>query len=237
MLLECWGRDHRPLFLTWTFKPSEYVDSRIYVKQETQKLYKRIRRWGYDLRYFTAVERGTKKGRLHAHSIVWSRKLSQMSWTDCFWTLYNAWNKGGIKLRYVQSPGAFHYTAKYLLKDLIHDVDYITGELTSKRNYTWSNRPQLGQKGIERWKALTDRMFHVEQEDAIQAPNWFHMPFLGKLEKAYIPSDTYNKYMKNKERDRVVESIDFETVPDQAVMYDPDPPVIEWIDKNCQILV
>lgn len=190
MLLECWGRNYRPLFLTWTFKPSEYIDSRRYVIHETQKLYKRLRRWGHDLRYFTSIERGSKRGRLHAHSIIWSSSLSKLPWHDNFWTLYNAWNKGGIKLRYVQSPGAFHYTSKYIIKDLIPDTDILTGEYTKHRNYTFSNNPRMGYPGINRWRQLVEK-FHVEHP-----PNWFNMPFLGKLEKAYVPSDVWLSWVK-----------------------------------------
>lgn len=235
MLLENWGRTDTPLFMTWTFKPSYYYDNRHYVFTESQKLYRRIRKLGHDLRYFSTIERGKKRGRLHIHSILWSESLRKLSWTDQFFTLLNTWGKGAIKMRVVRSPGAFHYVAKYLVKDLLKNVDYTTGEFSSRRPYTYSNRPVIGYKGIQRWKELSDKMFHVEH----LPPNWFNMPFMGKLEKAYIPSDDWKRYVKSKIRDITVEEIidlDQFYVPEQEVMFEPDQPVITWINDKYQVI-
>lgn len=235
MLLETFGRNTRPLFLTWTFRPSSYQDDSLYVLKSTQDLYKRLRRMGHDIRYFQSIERGTKNGRLHAHSVIYSDSLRKMSWTDTFWTLLNTWGHGAIKVRVVRSPGAFHYVSKYLVKDLIHESDPLTGEWQkSCRNYQFSNRPGFGSNGIERWKEITEKMFHVEQ----MPPNWFNMPFLGQLEKAYIPTDPYKKFVKEQQikhdltvteekLDNFLESIN-DTIVDDVVK----KPVTTWIDEN-----
>lgn len=236
MMLECWGLNFRPLFVTWTFDKSSYFDNKLYVLKETQKLYKKLRRLGHDIRYFTSIERGKKRGRLHAHSIIWSKSLAEMTWTDTFWTLLNTWQNGGIKLRVVNSAGAFHYTAKYIIKDLVKETDYLTGELKNGRNYTFSNRPGLGTNGINRWRELIETMFHVEHV----TPNWFNMPMFGKLEKAYIPSDVYKRHVKALNRDHTVSDLDLESdLISQQISLETkysNIPVTEWVDQHIGIM-
>lgn len=229
MVLENWGRQKRPLFLTWTFRPTEYVDNPVHVLRCLQLTWKRLRRAGHDLRYFSSIERGKRNGRLHAHSILWSDSVSALGWSGAFWELKNAWAVGGIKFRQVYSPGAFHYTAKYLVKDLLEQIDRSTGEVITARNYQWSNRPGLGSRGIERWRFLADKA-----GDDVPV-NWFHMPFLGKLERAYIPSDPWKKYVKKRIVERTVAPLvldPWDFIPEQAVLYEPDVPVTTWINER-----
>jgi len=224
MLLECFGKKIRPLFLTWTFSPRFYVDDKLHVLKEVQKLFKRLRKAGHDIRYFNVIERGKKKGRLYAHSVIWSESLSQLAWADKFYTFHDKWGNGAIKLRIVRSPGAFHYVSKYLVKDMLEDVQFLTGEIKTGRNYQFLIN--LGQPGIDRWKYLCDKMeFHVEQLSL----NWFNMPFLGKLEKVYISSDTWKRYCKNRARNANVPDIDIIGLPDP--WENEKQNVIEWVES------
>lgn len=188
LMLEQFGKNYKPLFITWTFDSQHYLDSPRNVINETQKLYKRLRK-KCKLRYFTSVERG-KKGRLHAHSIVWSQYLSKMDYYNLCKMLRKKWKNGAVNVRFVHTSGAFAYTTKYLLKETSDFVDLSTGDIKKCRNYTWSNKPRMGYSGIQRWLYLSDLMKGVPA-------NWFNQHMFGKLEKTYIPSSVYIKYLKD----------------------------------------
>lgn len=211
LMLEQYGKDYRPLFLTWTMNNLNYVNTPRGYLNELQKLYKRLRKEGHKLRYFTSIERGSK-GRLHAHSILWSRSLSTMPFYPLTKYLREKWNQGAVNVRYVHSVGAFAYTAKYISKGLTEHIDVDTGLVRSCRNYTWSNKPGMGTPGINRWRELSDRM------DSEIPANWFNQHIFGKLEKTHIPSSIYMKYVKSldkyniQEDSEIISGIDFDSL-------------------------
>lgn len=199
MFLESYNKPYRPFFGTMTFNQANYLDSPKHVLTETQKTFKRLRRNGHDLRYFMAIERGTKKKRLHNHFILWSESLSSLPWNESRRIVHNAWGNGAIKWSQSRSTGSLFYTSKYLLKDLGEHIDQKTGEIKNCRNYTWSNKPALGSEGIKRWQYVVSQA-HLLNNYNLQnlPPNWINIPIFGKLEKAYIPSRQYIKFCQDK---------------------------------------
>lgn len=186
------------MFLTLTFRPAIYQDNPRFVMDYVQRFFKRLRKQGVDLRYFMSIERGSEKERLHAHLILWSRKLASMSWYSGLELLKSKWDqKSRVDYQQVRTPGAFSYTAKYLVKELSETVDFSTGEIRKTRNYTWSAKPMLGSRGVNRWKELVkaENLYNPISKQNLPA-NWFNMIVMGKMVKAYIPRNYYVQTMK-----------------------------------------
>lgn len=139
-----------------------------------------------------AVERGEKRGRLHLHAIVWSRQLAEMKWYSMWKLMYEKWTHGNVTATMVRNKSAFGYTAKYIVKDLAECVDIKTGEIRKQRLYTWSNKPGLGQSGIELFRKLVESW-----EGQSMPPNNIKVPILGKLTKVYIPQGAYMRVIKD----------------------------------------
>lgn len=186
------------MFLTLTFHPDIYQDNPRYVMDYVQRFFKRMRKQGVDIRYFMSIERGGKLERLHAHLIIWSKKLAEMSWYSGLELIKKNWHhKSRIDYQQVRTPGAFSYTAKYLVKELSETMDFTTGELRKTRNYTWSSKPMLGSAGVNRWKELVKAENQYKNISRQNLPgNWFNMFIMGKLVKAYIPRQYYVDTMK-----------------------------------------
>lgn len=201
MLLESFQRPYRPLFTTYTFRPENYVHNTSVVLREIQLFHKRLRRRGHDLRYFVAIEAGDKKGRLHAHSVLWSNSLVKIPFWDREKYIRSVWQNGIVDCQEIKHKGGLSYVTKYITKNLanIDTMDSVdnycryTGMVKLPgRLYTWSNRPALGEEGIDRWRKLV--IHHHKQKPYSTErlpPNYFNMFFIGKLVKAYIPSAHY----------------------------------------------
>lgn len=203
MVLEQFGKTYLPFFTTFTYAPEFYQDDMREAIRQAQLFFKRLRKAGHDIRYFMAVERGKKTNRLHNHVIIWSKSLSRMRSYDSWKILYDGWNKGRVDCSVVRTLGALKYTAKYITKDnyadssTLDDISNLKNGYAKKdgRPYTWSNRPALGEPGIERWKLLISKQKKFYSW-VNKPPNNFRFHFQGKLVKAYIPRDTYQRILR-----------------------------------------
>lgn len=196
LILEQHGRDFRPFFTTFTFRPEAYQDSPRYVMRQTQLLFKRLRRRGHDIRYFMAIERGEKRSRLHNHMIIWSRSLALAGEVDATKEFYNLWKNGYVHNERLRSFGGIDYTIKYILKGLVDNIE--NGESKPVRNFTWSNRPRMGDPGLQRWYYLIRESHKWRPYSINNLPlNWFYTTFNSKQEKVYIPKQPYVDFCKS----------------------------------------
>lgn len=209
MLLECYSNLSLPLFLTLTYDSDHYVDNVNHCVKETQKYFKRLRRSGFQIRYFMAVERGTKKGRLHNHLIIWCKDLSILDFRVRWSILYERWGNGAVDCQQVRSPAALRYVAKYIVKNLIYrdtlanpedvkDWEYSQDKVKLKgRQYTWSNKPIVGANGMQRWREIILHK-HKWQNYSVNKlpPSRIKLIFSGKPYYAYMPSGFYKRVCK-----------------------------------------
>lgn len=211
MILENWGKKELPLFLTCTYNSVAYVDNPKCVLDDTQKYIKRLRRQGHDIRYFMAIERGSKNRRLHNHMILWSKSLQSLPWLVRRDILHHTWKHGAVRVETIRKRGGFGYVAKYITKNLddLDTLDHVSNydRKTKKakkpgRLYTWSNKPALGTPGINRWKKLVLDNHKKMPYTGYRPPlNKLRMFLGGKLITAYIPRDTYLNLCKELEID------------------------------------
>lgn len=209
MLLECYGQRHLPFFLTLTYSSANYLDNMNHALKESQKYFKRLRRYGHDIRYFMAIERGTRGNRLHNHAIVWSKSLSQYDYGERWRILYQRWGNGAVDCSQVRSPAALRYTAKYITKNIenlseISDVKDVKTILPNGKcilkgmQYTWSNRPPLGNEGLLRWREIILHRNKWVKYSIFNLPSGvFKMIYRGKQYPVYIPRANYVKLCKD----------------------------------------
>lgn len=198
MCLESYGKAFRPLFLTMTYDNAHLPSNRSECVKFCQRFIKKLRKKGLSVRYFLATENGSRGGRLHQHMVVWIKEIAHLNPYLKWELLYETWGAGRLEAQEIRSPGAFFYTAKYIVKNI---TEKKPGSVWSRREgqyidagrlYTWSNKPALGTDGIDRWKYLTEKMY----VEGIPPPGWFNMMLLGKLRKVYIPRQTYVKHVQ-----------------------------------------
>lgn len=197
MKLEQFGRSYKPLFVTWTFSPENYDDSHKTCLESIQKTWKRLRRANHDIRYFSVIERGELKNRLHAHSIIYSESISNLSPANKVKVLQRSWSKGIVDVSQVRSAAGLAYTTKYISKDLLEDIDRETGFVKKHRNYSWSNNPAFGNSGIQHWiKQVKHYHLQVRFNKDYLPPGSLIIPILGSLQRVWIPLSTYIKVCK-----------------------------------------
>lgn len=200
LLLECYQNPITPLFVTLTYDNERLPKNKAESLKYTQKWLKRLRKKHGKLRYFLVTERGSKRGRLHHHLILWSEELIKLKPLERWRTMHKLWGEMRLDVQEVRTKHAFLYTAKYILKNITDEktestigIDNKTKKYRNKgRLASWSQ--SLGKPGIERWKYLTNKNLQ-RNPDKIPC-NYINMIFKGKLTKAYIPKDTYMKYIK-----------------------------------------
>jgi hypothetical protein len=199
MTLENFGLNYAPLFVTCTYAPEVLPDNKAECLKVVQKWLKRLRK-KYSVRYFMVTERGDKNGRLHQHLIMWIPELAHLSPLDRWSILHKSWGLGRLEADEVRTTGAFFYTSKYILKNLVnYEMDQSRWNRREGsfempgRLYSWSNKPCLGKAGIERWQELVRIMC---QDKLVIPPNWFNMFVLGKLKKVYIPRPSYVRFVQ-----------------------------------------
>lgn len=200
MALEQYGKKYRPFFVTLTYATEYLPDNPADCKKLVQKWLKRLRpKLEHNLRYFMVTETGTKKGRLHNHLLIWNEDLAKMSLYDQWHLLWSTWGMGRLESVPIRVSGGFWYVAKYITKNLTNDPEKAqnwnrrAGMHNRKgRLYSWSNRPKLGNSGINRWKELIKDWDSVDQ----LPPNNFQFPMFGKLHKVFIPKDEFNRTVK-----------------------------------------
>lgn len=206
MKLECLDKPYSPFFTTWTFAPENYSNSEKACKEDIQRFWKRLRRRGHDLRYFSVIERGEQNNRLHGHTVLWSESLSQLRQPEALRILHDVWGKGIVDLQKMRSKKGFGYVTKYMVKDL---------SMEGQRNYQWSKRDMLGHSGMEYWR----KSLHDLYEDGVVfskynlPPNKMLIPVMGELDMVYIPKDAYVKFAK-------LLGVDF--TPDNPLQYDKE---------------
>lgn len=201
LLLEQSQNPIRPYFVTCTYAPEYLPDNYSECLKFTQKWLKRVRKRIGKIRYFLVTERGTKKGRLHQHLILWTID-ARMNSIELWSILRKEWYYQRIEVQPIRSIGGFYYTAKYITKNLSPDGE--RGDWNRRlgmyekkgRLFTWSQKPMLGTKGLDRYKLLIDK-FHEKYPKSLP-PNYFNTPIFGKMERVYIPSDAYKRIVKEK---------------------------------------
>jgi hypothetical protein len=233
MLFECFGKNYRPMFVTWTFRNDSYLENVKYVREQITLALKRIRAATGPLRGFHAVEAGSKNGRLHGHSIIWSPSIAKMTHYAQMALFNEKWRNGATQVRTVKGPGALWYAAKYITKNLVDLVKVAEnggevaqgakfnrhGELINNgRLYSWSNRPILGREGVDRWRYRTE-LEHAEKPYSLQSmpPNFLAFSAFGILVTAYVPKDDYVKHCKDS-LEIVFDQVDSYYDPVEAVL-------------------
>jgi len=190
MKLECFGKDYFPFFTTWTFSPQHYKNSEKACKADITRFWKRLRKAGHDIRYFTVIERGEHNNRLHGHTILWSRSLKQMPFHRATKILHDVWKNGIVDVQQVRSAKALSYVTKYIVKSLSQE---------KQRSYQWSQKPMLGNAGMEYWKKAMYDLYEDGRQWSIDdlPPNKMYVPILGKLDTVYIPRGQYVAFCKD----------------------------------------
>ena len=146
MVLESHGQGYKPLFITLTYAPEYEPGEHSEALHMTQLFYKSLRNDGFQFRYFNALERGTTgTKRLHNHMILWSKDLYRMYFKTRSAYIRHRWGRGRVDVQDLRTKAGLIYTAKYVTKDFAPK---------NGRQYQFSNRPQLGTPGIERWGEL-----------------------------------------------------------------------------------
>jgi hypothetical protein len=153
---------HRPVFITPTYE--EEPDDIQTVVSDLQEWFKRIRQRGDSCRYFVSVERGTKKGRLHAHAVLWSNINAEKSGIKLRMYYESAWNKGFCFVRSMYGGrSGFNYVSKYILKNPLW--------------YSYSRRPGLGNVGKHAYiERCVDRFIRSGR-----FIDRMHIPVIGKM--------------------------------------------------------
>ena len=179
---------YRPYFTTWTFRPEDYTNSEKACKEDIQRFWKRLRKAGHDIRYFTVIERGSQKHRLHGHSILWSKSLASMSMRRAHKILESVWTHGIVDMQPLRGPAGLNYVTKYLVKDLSEE---------KQRNYQWSQKPMLGKAGLQQWESVIHH-YHIQIPYSINnlPPNYIDLPILGEISRCYIPKSNYIAFCK-----------------------------------------
>lgn len=215
MKLECFGSPY-PLLVTWTYDPRFYPGDEVGCKHDLRKLYNRIRKAGHDLRYFTAIERGTKRKRVHAHSVIWSNSLLAKRPVDCKHELERLWGNGFIDVQPIMSAGALAYVAKYIQKDKSE---------CGVKNYSYSQKPMLGEKGLRQW----EKAVHHYHEQGVQfdngnaiAPGKINLPIFGKLETCWVTSSQYVAFTKAIGVDYLRDTVDIVPKSSNSKVMDKD---------------
>lgn len=133
------------LAVTLTYAPWTGARSQTLVYRDFQKLIKRLRKAGHNVRYLVAGEYGSKRQRAHWHAILFFRgkapempplETEKVHWD--FWREPHGDGKRHIGFVYVQRPDYFGllYLLKYAVKD--------EGTGRSTRHCMMSKRPPLG---------------------------------------------------------------------------------------------
>lgn len=125
-------------------------------KTDVQKFIKRLRKAGYQFKYFIVSELGPKNKRPHYHGIFFSNdKISEKE-------IQSKWNKG-FTSSYPATPGAMRYVTKYILKGNDRENNFM---LCSKK-------PAIGSSYVKESNALHT---YRETEDGVYQ---FSMPVVG----------------------------------------------------------
>lgn len=216
MKLESLGKKFHPLFVTWTFKPEVYDNSEKTCKAEITKNWKRLRKAGHDIRYFTVIERGEHNNRLHGHSIIWSESLR--NYLNPTAVLEKVWGNGIVDAQIIQGAKGFSYVTKYMVKDLNHE---------KSRNYSWSM--SLGKPGLEYWRNAIYSAYEDGRQWSIDdlPPNKITVPILGKIDTCYIPRANYVDFCK---------LIGINFMPNDPLLYDKyHDPLIDYGTSKSKI--
>jgi len=170
------------LFITLTYENEENYDTERPARN-IQLMNKRIVRAGYKVRYCYTTEFGKINGRVHHHGIIWTDlpshtwvfkpKQSNERFAERFWQL------GFVKIKPIM-PGKqnpYHYCTKYILKDsprVLH-----------------SNKPRIGQEGIEYMKNRIKAIHRVTPyRTSQQFPKAYYFNVLGHRRKIYMLNST-----------------------------------------------
>jgi hypothetical protein len=168
-----------PYFVSMTYEKEPQDRIKENTRKDIQSFIKSIRDKGYHVRYFAVVERGSKKGRVHCHAILWSDANSRLGYHSLRAMLQKSWKKGFVLLkRLYGGKGGFIYATKYIQKEIIY--------------YTWSRRPGLG--GIARDEFIekaVDRYYRTGK--VIER---MRIPILGEFKEIRVNSGWMRKLKK-----------------------------------------
>lgn len=187
MILESYANECVPLFTTFTYAPENYKETLDHAKKHFTNFLKRLRKKGHDIRYFTVIEQGTKRKRYHNHAIIWSKSLNRLDAHSRFITLFKEWKNGRIDVQEIKHRGGLFYLTKYMFKDIKKGT----------RTYSWSNKPTIGARGIQRWETLTLKRHADTPYTQSKPPSGkIQIKFKRQLVTAYIPKDNYLRFLK-----------------------------------------
>ena len=115
------------LFVTLTLS-DEYIGDNVVHKSDLQKLFKRLRKQGFEFKYYAIGEYGTTTGRAHYHILFFCSDLSQKDRFQV--SIHDTWNSGFTKIGTV-SPASINYVLHYHVRPKFVD-DRPTFSLMSK---------------------------------------------------------------------------------------------------------
>lgn len=168
-------------FVTLTYGQSKlYADrpdtfsARVIVKRDFQLWIKRLRKAGYQCRYFAAAEFGKRNDRVHWHALLFFQgdapdipEYQPEGFSDPFW------KEGFTKWKRFSVADA-HYVAKYILKEERVDNRLVRSQLADDGSidkstwFTLSKYPPLGAVYFEKLAAM-----YVEQGVPVSQQYWF----------------------------------------------------------------
>ena len=189
-----------PYLLTLTYSneylPKDLQEAKNNYKNFIKKLIHKFK----NIRYFHAIEYGSKKGRIHHHALIWCEDIQKVGLFNQWKIIKETWNKGRVESSPVRSIAGLRYVSKYIIKNYdptyrtyMNHLDMTFNEQTKDgRLFTWSNRPALGTSGIKQYEK---HLIQSLQNGHIPR-NRFNTVMFGKVTKMYIPNGTYKMLLK-----------------------------------------
>lgn len=159
-LAEAWDAD-QVLAVTLTYGGGDHVKAAVLHLEDVQKMLKRMRKDGYNVRYIVAGEYGSKKGRAHWHGVLFLRGKTlpvvgageERPAHGVRFPRFRGDEQARINWRYWRHPrsadaigyayfddGRSEVALRYILKYVLKDVE----QAQARNRYSFSKNPVLG---------------------------------------------------------------------------------------------
>lgn len=186
-----------PLFITMTYAEEPTEDEAI---ENVKKFWKRMRYYHGRFRYYSVLENGEKKGRLHHHAILWLPKVRECPGgerTIDRKLIREVWGHGYTDTQWVKSPAGLKYVAKYVSKDVVRRQ--------------WSQRPGLGRDLEDYWRQRMIRRHQFQHFTKwSQVPVCISRVVLGQPCRIYMGTDALR---------RLFQELGVSATPDLSLSY------------------
>lgn len=168
----------RPFFFSMTYAKEPALDE---VVEYMQKFPRAMRKRDYPVRYFMVTERGSKRGRIHQHALVWSPKMLVEDMRKTRKVVEASWPHGHVWFNALRGLAGIQYTTKYIVKESLHS--------------TWSRRPTIGHEGYEFWKrAVQAHHDGKPYRKRAELPVFLNLNVLGEAWQVRVPEPTVKRF-------------------------------------------